>query len=81
MKVAISVPRSLFRQVESVAHRLRIPRSQLYARALQSFLSQHARPGVTERLNAVYGTAKGEASDPACVTAGLDALRRVEWKD
>ena len=81
MKVAISVPDPLFRQAESVAHRLRIPRSQLYARALEAFLDQQARPDVTERLNAVYGTAQGEVSDPAWLGAGLDVLRRVEWED
>jgi hypothetical protein len=81
MKVAISVPDPLFRQAESVARRLRIPRSQLYARALEVFLSQQPRPDVTERLNAVYGAAKGEPSDPEWLAAGLDVLRRVEWED
>ncbi len=81
MKVAISVPDPLFRQAESVAHRLGIPRSQLYARALEAFLVQQARPDITERLNMVYGKARGEVSDAAFLGAGLDLLRAVEWED
>ena len=81
MKVAISVPDPLFRQAESAARRLRIPRSQLYARALEAFLSQQSRPDVTERLNAVHGAGKGESSDPAWLDAGLAVLRRAEWED
>jgi hypothetical protein len=81
MKVAISVPDPLFRQAESAARRLRIPRSQLYARALEVFLSQQSRPDVTERLNAVHGASKGESSDPAWLDTGLAVLRRAEWED
>jgi hypothetical protein len=81
MKIAISVPDPLFRQAENAARRLRIPRSQLYARALEAFLSQQSRPDVTERLNAVYGAGKGESPDPAWHEAGLEVLRRVEWED
>jgi hypothetical protein len=81
MKVAISVPDPLFRQAESAARRLRIPRSQLYARALEVYLSQQSRPDVTDRLNAVYGAGKGESPDPAWVETGLDVLRRSEWED
>jgi hypothetical protein len=81
MKVAISVPDPLFRRAESAARRLRIPRSQLYARALEVYLSQQARPDVTDRLNAVYGAGKGEPPDPAWLEAGLDVLRRAEWED
>ncbi len=81
MKVAISVPDPLFRQAESAARRLRIPRSQLYARALEVFLRQQQRPDVTERLDAVYGAAKGDAGDQTWLEAGLDVLRRVEWEE
>ncbi len=81
MKVAISVPDPLFRQAESAARRLRIPRSQLYARALEVYLSQQSRPDVTDRLNAVHGAGKGESPDPGWLEAGLDVLRRAEWED
>lgn len=81
MKVAISVPDPLFRQAESVARRLGIPRSQLYARALELFLRQQRRPDVTERLDAVYGAPGGDTDDREWLEAGLEALRRVEWEE
>ena len=81
MKVAISVPDPLFRQAESAARRLRIPRSQLYARALEAYLSRQHRSGVTDRLNAVYGAGRGEAPDPPWAAASLGVLRRGEWPD
>jgi len=81
MKVAISVPDPLFREAESAARRLKMPRSQLYARALEIFLHQQRRPDVTERLNAVYGSAGADAVDQAWLDAGLDMLRQVEWEE
>jgi predicted transcriptional regulator len=81
MKVAISVPDPLFRQAESLARRLGVPRSQLYARALEAFLRQQQRPDVTDRLDAVYGAIEGDAADRTWLDAGLDVLRRVEWEE
>ncbi len=81
MKVAISVPDPLFRQAESVARRLRIPRSQLYARALELFLRQQRRPDVTQRLDAVYGATEPDAEDREWLEAGLEVLRRAEWEE
>jgi hypothetical protein len=81
MKVAVSLPDALFRQAESAAHRLKVPRSQLYARALELFLRQQRRPDVTERLDAVYRGTGGDADDREWLEAGLEALRRVEWEE
>jgi hypothetical protein len=80
MKVAISVPEQLFQAADRAAKRLRIPRSQLYARALESYLHQQERPDITERLNSVYGK-KANAPDPAWLAHGLEVLRRVEWEE
>jgi metal-responsive CopG/Arc/MetJ family transcriptional regulator len=81
MKVAISLPDALFRQAESAARRLRMPRSRLYAHALELFLRQQRRPDVTERLDAVYGTAGADSLDEAWLEAGLEVLRRAEWEE
>jgi antitoxin MazE6 len=80
MKVAISVPDSLSRAADRTARRLRIPRSQVYARALEAYLKRAERPDVTERLNAVYGKGRNRP-DPAWLAHGLEMLRRVEWKE
>jgi Ribbon-helix-helix domain len=54
MKTAISIPDDLFRKAEKAAKRLGIPRSQLFAKALEDFLQVHDRATVTGRLNRVY---------------------------
>lgn len=36
---------------------------------------------MTERLDAVYGSAGGEALDEAWLDAGLEVLRRTEWEE
>ena len=61
MKIAISVPERTYRAAEQAARRMRVPRSQFYARAVEAYLKKAAREDVTERLNAVYG---GEPSEP-----------------
>lgn len=55
MKVAVSVPDKLGKAADRAARRLRIPRSQYYARALEAFLKDEERDGITDRLNEVYG--------------------------
>jgi metal-responsive CopG/Arc/MetJ family transcriptional regulator len=54
MKTAISIPDDLFRSADSLAKRLGLSRSQLYATAVLEFLSRHHGKQVTDRLNALY---------------------------
>ncbi|MEJ7809457.1 MAG: hypothetical protein WKG32_03485 [Gemmatimonadaceae bacterium] len=63
MKTAISLPDGLFESAEALARRLGVSRSELYATALAQFVAHHDRAVVTERLNAVYAAASGEALD------------------
>ena len=65
MKTAISIQDDLFDAAEETARRLRISRSELYARAIREFLTRHSGKSVTERLNRLYA---GEAQ-----ATGLDA--------
>ena len=57
MKVAISLPDPVFLAAERLARRLRVSRSQLYATALEEYVSVHDDARVTEQLDAVYGEA------------------------
>lgn len=61
VKVAVSIPDSVFRSAEELATRLGVSRSQLYARALVSLVEQHREELVTSRLNEIYGR-EGEHS-------------------
>lgn len=53
MKAAISLPDNLFSQAEKTAKKLGIPRSQLFARAVEEFIANHNSADVTERINEV----------------------------
>lgn len=48
-----------------MARRLRVSRSELYAKAIGEFLKAHQADAITERLNEVY------SRSPAKVAAGL----------
>ncbi len=54
MKTAISIPDDLFVSAENTAKKLGIPRSQLFARALEEFINNHSNEKITEKLNEVY---------------------------
>ena len=54
MKTAISIPDPVFEEAEALANRLGMSRSELYAKAVKSYLGEHRREGITEALNRVY---------------------------
>ena len=78
MKVAVSIPDPLFEEAERVAHRLRLPRSQLYSRALQAFVRQHSGEEITARMDAALERI-GVSRDPEWEALGLEILRREKW--
>lgn len=78
MKVAISLPDPVFSAAEKLAHRLRVSRSQLYARALEEFLDKRQDARVTECLNAVYAVTQ-EPIDPALDAAQRAAISHETW--
>jgi metal-responsive CopG/Arc/MetJ family transcriptional regulator len=54
MKTAISLPEKLFKLAEKTASKLGIPRSQLFARALEEYIQHHRNEYITEKLNEIY---------------------------
>jgi metal-responsive CopG/Arc/MetJ family transcriptional regulator len=78
MKTAISVPDDLFRSGDALAKRLRVSRSELYARALAEYVAKHRADQVTQRLNAVYAS-EDSRLDPALAAAQTRALPREHW--
>jgi len=78
MKTAISLSDRLFSAADTLALKLGVSRSQLYATALAEYVAKHQASKVTERLNEVYG------SQPGVVEADLRraqrrAVARTEW--
>ena len=78
MKTAISLPDHLFRSGDSLAKRLGVSRSELYARALAEFVAKYKAERVTQRLNSVYA-AEDSRIDPALANAQLKASPRESW--
>jgi len=78
VKVAVSIPDPLFEQAERVSHRMRIPRSQLYSRALQAFVRQHSGEEVTARMDAALEQIRA-SRDPEWEALGLEIVRRERW--
>ena len=54
MKTAISIPDNIFIAAEKTAKRLKIPRSQLYSKAVEEYINHYNNEYVTEKLNQVY---------------------------
>lgn len=59
MKIAISVPDSVFASADELAQRLGVSRSQLYAKAMSEYLAKHRGSHITARLDQVYGAEDG----------------------
>ena len=81
MKTAISLPDAVFRRAERTAKQLKVSRSELYRRALESFIA-----GVRDReVTASYDAAWSDSESPAEVRfrrrAARKALLDVEWTE
>ena len=70
MKITISLPDDLVSEAESLAKRLGVSRSALFAAALAEFLATHTDGEVTERLDRLY------ASEPSALDPNIDRMQR-----
>ena len=78
MKTAVSIPDKIFRSADSLAKRLGVSRSRLYATALADFLSRRQSQQVKERLDAIYGEEES-ALDPSAIKLQAKSLPHEEW--
>ena len=76
MKTAISLPDPLFKAVDRTAKRLGISRSELFARAVSSYLGRAEQ--VTAALDRVYGR-DGGAVDPELAKLQRRTLPQEDW--
>jgi metal-responsive CopG/Arc/MetJ family transcriptional regulator len=80
MKTAISLPDALYDDAEKTAKALGIPRSRLFAKALEEFIWHHRRDHITEALDKVYDEL-AESGAELLVPANLEALRDLTRHD
>ena len=67
-----------FQAAEEVAKDLGISRSELYRRALETFLETHQERAVTDALNQVYAEESSEL-DPVLATMQFASTERENW--
>lgn len=78
MKIAISLPDSVFDAAEQLARRLKKPRSRLYAEAIAEYVGAHSSESITEQLNRVYG-AEPSSLDESLKRAQFRVLSNETW--
>lgn len=75
MKVAVSLPDELGKAADRAARRHRVSRSELYQRALRSWLSREG-DDLTARINAALEGLEPLRTSPAAVA---QAWKDLEW--
>ncbi len=70
MKTAISIPDSLFEEAEETAKRQGMSRSELYVKAVKTFLAELRKENITQQLNEVYAEEPSELDD---------VIARMQW--
>ncbi len=78
MKTAISIPDNVFESAEKLANRLGQSRSQLYTKAVSSYLEKHRGDNVTKQLDAVYNNVDSRL-DPALQDLQSQFLSKDRW--
>lgn len=78
MKTAVSMPDDLFEEAEAAARRLRVSRSELYAKAIADFVKRLDANTITERLNDVYSHGPAKV-DSVLQRAQLKSLKKEVW--
>jgi metal-responsive CopG/Arc/MetJ family transcriptional regulator len=78
MKTAISLPDPLFRAAEQFAQAHGLSRSELFARALQTYLQAYQAHDITETLNQVY-TEEDSALEPGVIRAQAQVMIKEDW--
>jgi hypothetical protein len=78
MKVAVSVPDSVFAEAEALAKRMELSRSKLYARALDAYVAGHS----TDELTAFANAMADDIDEDLTLfrrTGARNALKHAEW--
>jgi metal-responsive CopG/Arc/MetJ family transcriptional regulator len=78
MKTAISLPDAVFEQAEALAQQLGLSRSELYTKALQSYMRRYNREQILLKLNQVYAIESSEI-DPVMARMQFMSLPHEDW--
>jgi predicted transcriptional regulator len=78
MKMAISVPDTVFQRAERFARSRKTSRSALYALAIEEYLERHSPDEITASMNSVCEKV-GLEEYSFTERAGRELLREIEW--
>jgi len=78
MKTAISIPDSIFQAAESMAHHLKISRSELFTTAVSEFMETHKNDDVTKSLNKIYESTDSKLY-PELSLMQNNSIEREKW--
>ena len=78
MKTVVSIPDRLFEAAEKLANRLSMSRSELYSKAVASFLDTNRSLGVWERLDDLYEAEPSEL-DKDLEKMQFESLPEEKW--
>ncbi len=78
MKTAVSIPDDVFTSADTLADKLGVSRSQLYASALADYLAKHRGRSTTKRLDAVYA-AEDSRLDTSAAALQARTLQHETW--
>lgn len=78
MKVAVSIPDSIFKAAERLARERNLPRSQVFAEALSAYLEEHGSEAITAALDEVYAK-QSSGLAPALERAQFKSLDHETW--
>jgi metal-responsive CopG/Arc/MetJ family transcriptional regulator len=80
MKTAVSLPDLLYERAEETASYMGIPRSKLFALALEEYIERHNGKMIIEKINEVYGKIDQSEFDHY-LDVGLESTRNLTKND
>ena len=78
MKTAISIPDSIFNAAESLAKRLGMSRSELFCKAVESYIESHKHDKIKEVLDELYAEESSDL-DESLVYLQSASLEKEDW--
>ena len=78
MKIAISVPDPIFEAAERLAEQRSVPRSRIFAEALEAYLELQDAAAITDKLNRVYGQ-EDSSLNAGLAKAQIDSICHEAW--
>lgn len=77
IKTAVSIERSLFEEVDRLAQEMQVPRSRIFALAVEEYLERRRNQQLLEALNQAYDESPLTAEEEAVLEAMRSQQRQT----